>query len=124
MSAKSVFLIFLMVEALGLAAAAAQAAPTASAPSVTVPLSDLDLTADAGGRIALGRIRRAADAICGGAPQPADLAPARAYRDCMSDAVDHAVAATGSPVLAALNANPGLPSATQTASRPSHATPG
>jgi len=126
MSAKSILLVFLAAEALAAAsgAQAASAPPDPFAPSVTVSLSGLDLTADAGGRVALGRIHAAADQICGGAPHPADLARASAYHDCVADAVDQAVATTGSPLLAALNAGRDHPAAAQTASRRSHATPG
>ena len=126
MSAKSLLLVFIAAEALALAsgAQAVSAAPDSFAPAVTVSLSGLDLNADSGARIALGRIRAAADQICGGRPQPADLARAAVYRDCMADAVDHAVAATGSAQLAALNASAGHAVATQTASRRLHASPG
>jgi UrcA family protein len=83
------------------AAGALQAAPSriisadAQSPSVTVPLADLDLTAETGAKVVLKRIHSAAMSVCSD-----ELSPLA----CWNDTVRRAVATLGNPIVAALAA--------------------
>ena len=109
MSAKRILAVVPSLAVLALAAGASAASPESGSivpysGSISVSVADLNLKATDGGRIALRRIQSAAERICGGAPGVAELERTRIYRACMKDAIDHAVAALGSPVVAVLNA--------------------
>jgi len=75
--------------------------------SIKVSVADLDLTAEAGARIALGRIRTAANMICGPEPSPVQIDRFTAYKACVKADVDAAVATLDRPLLTALNASHG-----------------
>lgn len=69
-----------------------------------VPYSDIDPSSAAGARALLRRIETAADAVCGGAANPATPREVAAFQDCRSAAISGAVARAHSPALAALTA--------------------
>ena len=119
MSAKTLLAAFASLTVLGLAAGA-NAAPAASDPdtvAVKVNYADLDLSSRADTKIALLRIRNAAGAICGEAPDPRLLDRASEYQACMTTTVDRAVAALGSPLVASLIDRPVRPTALAANSR-------
>jgi UrcA family protein len=70
--------------------------------SITVFIGDLNLRSQAGARIALRRIERAATSTCGGEPDIRRLDRWVIYRECMHSAVDQAVASLDSPIVTAL----------------------
>ena len=70
--------------------------------SVTVKVGDLDLGGDDGARIALRRIRAAAEWVCGEAPYAFDLPRYALYRNCVSGAVKAAVETLAAPRVTAL----------------------
>ena len=93
-----------------LLAAALMAGPGASAaatePAVAVAkvrVADLNLESDAGARVALTRIHRAAVKVCGGEPEARLLERRAAYEGCVREAVDRTVASAHSARLKALN---------------------
>lgn len=88
------------------ATSAAVAAPAQERVSVRVPVADLNLQSEAGARVALRRITKAASAICGDAPDSREIARAAMFQECVRSAVDQTVADAGSPALAALNGSP------------------
>lgn len=101
----------LLAAALGLSAAgAASAAPAAKSPtettSVRVRVADVDLQSEAGARVALRRITRAAAAICGDEADTRDLQRRALFQTCVRSVVDETVASAHSPMLAALNGTP------------------
>lgn len=102
MSAKTMPIALAALVALGFASGA-HAGPNADAVSVRVQTAGLNLGSESGARIALNRVRQAADQICGGRPDPRALGDFAAYRTCLSTTVDTAVASVNAPVLAALN---------------------
>jgi|GEM_PF-732953 len=71
--------------------------------SVKVRVADLDLRGEAGAKAALGRITMAARGVCGDQPEPRLLGEDAAWRSCVRVAVSQAVAALGSPMVAALH---------------------
>ena len=96
---------------LGLCAGFALAAPALAAPqtdpatgvlTVTVSSGGLDLSRADGAREMLARLTRAASAVCGGKPGPAELSKASNYRACMQEAMDGAVARLGAPLIVEL----------------------
>lgn len=70
--------------------------------SVTVRYGDLDLTRTAGAKTLYARLTSAARSVCAPAAQH-DLAAHRDWSICYSDALDAAVAETGSNALASLH---------------------
>jgi len=95
--------------AVGAASAAAAAPPPAPADervSVRVPVADLNLQSEAGARVALRRITRAAGAICGDEPDSREMARQALFQACVRSAVDKTVAEADSPMLAQLNGTP------------------
>lgn len=71
----------------------------------SVDVSDLDLSATTGARAALRRIELAARRACGGEPVPSPSFPRarKAWRDCVRQAVDGAVASAEAPLMAQLH---------------------
>ena len=94
------------VGAASVAAAAPASAPTDERISVRVPVADLNLQSEAGARVALRRIAKAASAICGDEPDSREMARAALFRACVRSAVDRTVAEADSPMLAQLNGTP------------------
>lgn len=97
------------------AALTASAVPAVAAEaeriSVPVQVADLDIHSDAGAWVALNRIRRAAQAICG-ETDSRQLARQAMIDRCVADAVNTTVAQANSPALAALNGTPLQPATT------------
>ena len=73
--------------------------------SVPVKVGDLDIRSEAGAKVALNRIRRAAVTICGETDSK-QLARQALIDACIRDSVNTTVAQAGSPALAALNGTP------------------
>ena len=84
-------------------------------PQMTVSYADLDLSRPAGAQALLARLHHAADAVCGGLPDLRNLTAQERYRDCFNEAMNNAVAAVHSPLVAELYANPRLANAPQNA---------
>lgn len=104
-------LTLLLAAGLGLAAAGAASAapdPTAETTTVHVRVADLNLSSDAGARVALRRITHAARTICGDEPDAREMARQAIFQACVRSVVDQAVADAGSPTLAALNGGPAM----------------
>jgi len=94
----------LIAAALGLAAGAATAAPAPEeSTSIRVRVADVDLSTETGARVALRRITRAADTVCGDEADSRDLQRRAVFETCVRGVVDQTVAQAHSPVLAALN---------------------
>lgn len=89
------------------ALAAPQVDPATGVPTVTVSSGGLDLSRPDGAREMLARLTRAASAVCGGKPGPADLDRASNYRACTREALDGAVARLGAPLIVDLYRNQG-----------------
>ncbi len=69
----------------------------------TVSLSGLDLSRESDARVALDRINRAANAVCGGQPDETySDTEKQSFDTCHSEAVRRAVAHTRSPMLIAM----------------------
>lgn len=85
---------------------AAASPPAPDGLSQRVRVADLDLRSEAGARVALQRIRQAADVVCGGEPDGRELARYSAFQTCVRTAVNRTVAQSDSPALAALNGTP------------------
>ena len=83
------------------------AADATVATSVPVSYSDLDVSSEAGAKLLMTRIERAAQAACGQAPYILDVESNAAYATCVHDAVAGAVANSGVPALTA-QASPSL----------------
>ena len=91
---------------LGLAAsglpAAAQSSSGSEQASQRISYTDLNLASEAGARVMLHRINRAAKSVCG--LEPDDLLDGRVqYFACVHATVDKAVARLQSPLVTALN---------------------
>jgi len=93
---------------LALCAGFALAAPASAAPQIDPATGVLTVTVSSGGldlgrgddaRAMLARLTRAASAVCGGKPGPADLDKTSNYRACMQEALDGAVARLGAPLI-------------------------
>lgn len=80
----------------------ALAAPPAHAVQLRVSYAGLDIHSRDGARLLLGRLEQAAEAVCGTEPTPLDIEGTHAYHACRDTALKNAVAAVGSPELAAL----------------------
>jgi UrcA family protein len=76
-----------------LPAAAARAGTSAAADvqQVSVKLGELDLGRSEGARAALGRLRQAAQSVCGPTPLPVELAKVSRRRACVEQATEAAV---------------------------------
>lgn len=87
----------------GAPAAAEAPAPPEVQVSVEVSLADLDLGSEAGARVAMGRIKSAARAVCRDAAPRSLLAP-RARHECERETVAETIAEIGGdrPMLTAL----------------------
>src|SRR5215469_12722688 len=70
--------------------------------SETVKFADLDLSKSEGLKTLLSRIRAAAGEVCAPKPEPNDTNGNTAYKKCVGDAVNQAVAKVGNPGLTAL----------------------
>lgn len=80
----------------------ALAGPATHAVHLRVSYAGLDIYSHAGARILMGRLEQAAEAVCGTEPTPLDIEGMHAYQACRKAALQNAVAAVGSPALAAL----------------------
>jgi UrcA family protein len=80
-------------------------------PQMTVSYADLDITHAAGAQILLQRINMAANSVCGGRPDVRDLKMQGYYGACFSEAMNGAIAAVQSPLVAELYGNPRLATA-------------
>jgi UrcA family protein len=74
----------------------------AAAPQSVVSYSDLDLSRDTGAQVMLSRLQGAAMRVCGGSPDVRDLNAWNDYRACEKQAMDQAVTAVNSPMVAKL----------------------
>ena len=74
----------------------------ASAPSVKINYSDLNVSSPDGAKVLLSRIKNAADHLCGYYPG-ADLGRRADHMACVRATVSEAVAQVDNPVLTALN---------------------
>lgn len=72
------------------------------APRIIVQVADINLQSQEGAKVALGRIEKAADLVCGGRPDSRNLGDVQVYRSCRGDAVQGAVASLNQPMLSAL----------------------
>jgi UrcA family protein len=101
-------LSLLLAAGIGLAAAGASAAPdpTAETSSVHVRVADLNLSSETDARVALRRITRAADTVCGDEAGTRDLQRRAAFDSCVRGVVDSTVASSRSPVLAEVSGRP------------------
>ena len=70
--------------------------------SQTVKFADLDLSKSEGQKSLLSRIRSAAGEVCAPRPETKDTKGSTAYKKCVGDAVNGAVAKVGNPGLTAL----------------------
>lgn len=92
-------------------AARAQAPASAPGKQITVNYADLDIGHPAGAVELIARMHAAAAQACGPAPDIRQLEPSRAYRQCISDAIERGVADVNAPVVTQLfrgTANPDL----------------
>ena len=74
--------------------------------SEVVSYADLNLNTADGRAVLMARIQRAAEQVCGPEPDSRDLKPLMAFRRCMSQAVNTAVAAIPSASQLAGSAKP------------------
>jgi UrcA family protein len=81
---------------------AAHAAPVQDTVSVKVSVAGVDLSSEAGAKVALQRIHVAATTICGDQPEARQFADAARYKSCMKAATDSGVASLGSSMVTAL----------------------
>ena len=94
--------VCLIVAAVTAGAATAHAGPanvsadSQGAAEVHVRTADLDLTQDPGARVMWGRIKEAAQDICGPAPVMQDLDEQRPYQECLTTTEARAVQRLGS----------------------------
>ena len=68
--------------------------------SVVVHYADLDIATSSGAHELLARITRAAALACDSGEFVTDVSSAAAHEACVNDAIDHAVAEVGAPLLA------------------------
>ncbi|HWF78174.1 MAG TPA: UrcA family protein [Caulobacteraceae bacterium] len=71
--------------------------------SLKVSIADLNLKSDAGAHEALARIQRAARHVCGDGDVEPGLTQQVQFHNCVSQAVQHAVAAINAPALTAVS---------------------
>ena len=81
---------------------AGKAAVGTESHSKTVKFADLDLSKSEGQKTLLSRIRSAAGEVCAPRPETKDTKGSTAYKKCVGDAVNGAVAKVGNPGLTAL----------------------
>jgi UrcA family protein len=91
--------------ALAFGATTAGAAPAGQV-SIRVQVADLNLQSPAGAQVALRRIGKAAEAICGDEQDTRDLGRRALFQACVRSVVDETVANAHSPTLTALNGGP------------------
>jgi len=82
-------------------AAAADAPSSAEVKQTTVRFADLNVDHPAGAAVLYQRIRHAAQDVCGEPQLPGSKFIARAWRSCMADAINRAVAVVDRPALTA-----------------------
>src|SRR5512138_3737028 len=75
-------------------------------PRLVVSYADLDLSREAGARVMLSRLERAASTVCGGRPDIHIINQLMLYRACTRKAMDGAVAQLGSSKVSALYGRP------------------
>ena len=93
----------ILVAGLVLAPTGAALAQIEDAPvSQVVRAGDLDLSRDADARILAARIRSAAGAVCGGAPDPRQLERHAAFAQCRQAAIRQAMAQAHAPRVSAV----------------------
>jgi UrcA family protein len=109
---KVIYLAACFVLSSGLVTYAAQTGPVGR--QVVVHYSDLDMSHQPGAQILLARLENAASQTCGGAPDIRDLNGQAAYRVCLKDTMDRAVASVPTSLLAGLH---GLPAPNVIAAR-------
>ena len=80
-------------------------------PQMTVSYADLDIAHAAGAQILLQRLNMAANSVCGGQPDIRNLTAQERYRDCFNEAMNNAIGAVHSPLVAELYGNPRLATA-------------
>lgn len=91
-----------MIRTISLAIAGVFACSAALAePSVTVRYDDLNLQSHTGASVMLSRIHAASHRVCGTAPLLADLAGSDAYRRCLRETSDRAIARLNAPLVTA-----------------------
>lgn len=102
---KSLHTTFALALALGslVTTGGAFASPSTEIYSRTVRVGDLDLSSEQGATIALRRIRKAAEYVCGDGPGNSShvLWTNRAYRSCVRQASGNAVRDLGNPMVSA-----------------------
>lgn len=76
-----------------------------AAPSITVQLTDINLDSPKGAKVALARITRAAEVVCGDRPRVNDLTRFRPFLECQNTALNNAVSKVNSPLLSQLAPN-------------------
>lgn len=76
--------------------------------TMKVYYGDLDLSQRSDNTILLQRLQRASAWVCGGSPSPSDPFGQLHFWKCEKTAMDQAVAAIGTPLLADLYGNPQL----------------
>jgi UrcA family protein len=79
--------------------ASAYAGPTAK----IVSYADLDLSRTAGAEVLLRRVEGASESVCGGTPSIRDLAMTAAFRRCVRENIDEAVATIDAPLLTSIH---------------------
>jgi len=105
-------IIITLAAALGLSAAAAQAADAFNTPRTqVVRYDDIDLMRSQGAAQLYARLHHAAKAVCGGGPHVKNLRQRFAHEACMQYALTDAIAKVDSKVLSAYAANQVLRSA-------------
>lgn len=92
-----------LVAAIGPGATCAFAASSDDQVTIRVSVDDLNMTSEAGARVALRRIQYAANEICGGDVADRSLGEQMQVRQCARAAVEHAVASMNLPALTAVS---------------------
>ena len=82
-------------------AAAADAPASADVNRATVHFADLDVNHAAGAAVLYGRIRYAAQEVCGDPHLPGSHMISRSWQSCVADAVNRAVVAVDRPAVTA-----------------------
>ncbi|HEX3405835.1 MAG TPA: UrcA family protein [Caulobacteraceae bacterium] len=92
-----------LAAAIGPGATSAFAASPDDQATIRVSVDDLNMTSEAGARVALRRIQHAADEICGGDVTDRSLGEQMQVRQCARAAVERAVASINLPALTAVS---------------------
>ena len=106
-----------LVAAIGPGATSALAASPSDQVTIGVSVADLNMTSEAGARVALRRIQHAANEICGGDVADRTLGELMQSRDCERSAVKRAVASMNLPALTAVSEDRHVPAAMASADR-------